>query len=406
MGLEPRAAALEPNARVRDALIMALRALVLGWALSALFACGSEEHIDATRPDSAGGAGGTAGDRAEGGADASQGGTGEAGVSAGGSTSLVRDASCNFDATAASDGCTAQTVTAAPVPLDIIWIIDQSCSMDQEIAGVRSAINGSFTSVMDQSGIDYRVIMLADDTDPKGVCVDPPLGAASCGQPNPPRFYQVDIRNLSYQSLQNVMDTFASWQAYLRPEAFRVFVEVTDDESQVSHTQFESWLFSGGGRGFFGDATNLGYVFHSICGIRVPALPTEPELSQKCNTAVGPGLNYQRLSIRSGGLRQPICATDYSPIIRAIAGATLDAVSCRFALPAGVDPASLRVEYTPSGGGSMVVFDRVSSASACGSGDGFYFDDACPPTRATLCPASCATVQSDANAVLRWLIGC
>src|SRR5690606_17088685 len=80
----------------------------------------------------------------------------------------------------------------------IIFVIDNSSSMADEIISVQNNINESFASIIGASGIDYRVIMISahgtaqqDDS----ICVGAPLSAASCEpvpeQPgnNPPIFY-------------------------------------------------------------------------------------------------------------------------------------------------------------------------------------------------------------------------
>jgi hypothetical protein len=297
---------------------MARFGIALAFAIAVTSACGSDEEVGgghgaAGATDATGGSAGNAGG-AGAPADAAAGGSGGAGAN-GGTGSLL----CDPDS-ALPDACTQRDVGTAGTALDIIVMVDQSASMDQEIPQVRSNINQGLATMLAASGMDYRVIMLAAKDDPNSICVDPPLGGASCGENNPPLFYQVDQRNLSYESLQNFTVMFPSWQGYLRPGALRIIVEITDDESLVTDTTFDAWLLTGGGAGYFGTAVDRRYVFHSIVGVREPADPTAPLVTQKCNTAVGPGVQYQRLSITSGGLRTPVCASDYSAVFRAIAG--------------------------------------------------------------------------------------
>jgi len=297
--------------------MMARLGLAAVFAIAVTSACGSDEEVGdggsaaAGATDATGGSAGDAGD-ADAPTDAAAGGSGGAGAT-GGTGSLLCDAS------ASPDGCTERDAGATGAELDIIVTVDQSASMDQEIAQVRGNLNQSLASSLAASGIDYRVIMIADKDDPNSICIDPPLGGANCGENNPPLFYQVDQRNLSNESLQNFMSTFPSWQGYLRPGALRIIVEITDDESAVSDTTFDAWLLTGGGAGYFGTLAERRYVFHSIVGVRNAADATAPLITLKCNTAVGPGVQYQRLSITSGGLRTPVCAGDYSAVFRAIA---------------------------------------------------------------------------------------
>jgi hypothetical protein len=84
-------------------------------------------------------------------------------------------------------------------------------------------------------------------------------------------------------------------------------------------------------------------------------------------------------------------------------------LSCDFAMPQGtvdnpVDPARINVNYTPSGGTTLLI-GQTSSASDCATG-GWYYDNATAPTRIFLCPNTCAVVQSDPNASLQIVLGC
>ena len=82
-----------------------------------------------------------------------------------------------------------------------------------------------------------------------------------------------------------------------------------------------------------------------------------------------------------------------------------DAVSCTFDLPnAGLfDPNNITVEYTPSNG-PPVPLAEVSGPGACGAG--WYLDDPQNPTKVTLCPSTCSTVQADTGASVQVIAGC
>jgi hypothetical protein len=108
----------------------------------------------------------------------------------------------------------------------------------------------------------------------------------------------------------------------------------------------------------------------------------------------------------TGGLRYPICAqgnpavTDFSPIFSEIAQGVIEtaAIPCEFDFPTVsgiINPANIRVNYTPSAGGTAVEFNRVTEAGACSVGDDFYFDDNINPTKLFLCGGACTTVQND-----------
>ena len=88
------------------------------------------------------------------------------------------------------------------------------------------------------------------------------------------------------------------------------------------------------------------------------------------------------------------------------------AVSCEFKMPASdngkpVDPTQVNVDYVPGNGGKPVSFGQVASQADCTEQKGgWYYDDAKLPTKITLCPSTCAAVQSDAKAKVEVLLGC
>jgi hypothetical protein len=166
-------------------------------------------------------------------------------------------------------------------PIDIIFLIDNSGSMGDDIAEVKARINTQFAQILEDSKVDYRVIMFTRygrSTLPSSlqVCVKSPLGPDDCGIPtpgsggasgfggaagmggaagaggfglggnggakstsihNPPRFFHYDVQVESTDSLCLLFDAWTKndlqggppWSSYLRPGTHKVFVEITDD---------------------------------------------------------------------------------------------------------------------------------------------------------------------------------
>ena len=363
-------------------------------------------------------AGGASGSSAGGASGSSAGGAGNSGGSAGSADASLPDVSFTYDPpdAGADDACAAVTASASSPPVDIIWIIDQSCSMGTEIAQVKANVNGNFATIIQNSGLDYRVIMFANYAYPtvaRQVCVAPPLGAAACGQNNPPKFFQVNRSIESWDSLSLFMNTtyWTQIKANLRPGAYKAFIEVTDDQSNpTTAAQFDTFLLTGAGAGYFGTTAKRNYVFHSIVGVNTPLGPTQPKTNTKCSTAVNTGPQYQDLSILTGGLRHPVCDTNYSAVFNNIANNIVKAVACELLTPqnsdAGViDWTKVEVQYTPGGTGTPTTYLQVGSAAAC-TGNGFYYDNPANPTKVTLCPSSCTTVSADKSAKVELLLGC
>lgn len=207
-----------------------------------------------------------------------------------------------FDPTRATpDACASIRADAAERrrPMDVILSIDNSGSMDSEIEEVQERINEDFYDILEDSEIDYRVILVSrygkvgatigDSDDP--VHISPPLGGSTCAGTNPDycdpltfpahgKFYHysADIESLDmWQKLlgglflpdelqssgSNVRqdgDQFFPWTVraptgydeFLREGSFKVFVGISDDT--ISGSEFSdqapneaSWSFSTSG---------------------------------------------------------------------------------------------------------------------------------------------------------------
>ncbi len=332
-----------------------------------------------------------------------------------GTDPLVPDMPCANEAAVAS---------AVSKPVDIIFVIDNSGSMQGEILAVQNNINTNFASIISASGIDYRIIMVSrhGKADPnESICVSMPLSGHSCtpvpAQPvNTTRFFQYSVEIGSRNSFDRILSTYNTadefglapngWSEWLRPDAFKFFIEFTDDASNMTVADFETGLFALV-PSHFGTATDRNYVFHSIVGLveNTPATaawtPADPIQSAKCtasNGAVNPGTRYQELSIATGGLRFPLCEFgSFDVIFQEVATGVVDRVSlpCTFAVPPApsgktLDLDKVVVVFTPSGGGTPVSLERVADATACVT-DAWYLDN----DQIVLCADTCTQVEAD-----------
>lgn len=434
----------------------------------------------------AGASAGSAGAAATGGS-----GSGGDGSGLGGAATLTSYPDAGFeyapsDAGPATCAAVTEQATLRKRPMDIIISIDNSGSMAGEVDAVQQRVNDDFAAIIEQSGIDYRVIMVSrygnvhseNTASPYdgafGVCIGDPLGGSECPATavattpalvnDRPRFFHDSINigsgNMWCQMVSSFSLATASapsgWQQWLRPDAFKVFIGITDDsprrnsggtqgqcrtDSNLSDDlagaqQFDTLL-----RGLsdqFGTSDARNYAWYSIVGMAgnsttspTPLGPNEPVQAQCCRgdgasvtcpasdltpdaDGVRAGTGYQELSRMTGGLRYPSCFNNnFNAMFNAVAEGVIErsSASCEYTLPepAGgtINPANIVATYHPSGVGQPdVVLDRVSGADQCGSSQGFYLDDNDSPTRLLLCGQACTLVQADDNARIDIDFGC
>jgi hypothetical protein len=381
-------------------------------------------------------------------------------------------------------------------PVDIVFIIDNSASMASEIQSVQASVNDNFAKIIAESGVDYRVIMLADfgyfNGNARSICVTGGLNpgqacpansadAVYAGAPklNAPRFFHYDPDGAkhdkatsvgSLNSLCRALEWYAKpdgwklapqgWGQWLRKDALKVFVEITDDHASCSadlngdgkvDVQFDDtkddpqdandvageWQAKTFDKALrmlsseqFGTDSARNYIWHSIvslpskpaASIDEPYTAAEPIKAANCSSGENPGRAYEALSRMTDGLRFPICAADaavgkgdlsgFNAVFKKIAQGVVEGsqVACDFAVPqapAGVtlDRSTVEVVYTPGNAADAkpIAFREVADKSQCGTqSSDFFFDK----DRILLCASACSRVQGDTKAALDVRFGC
>jgi hypothetical protein len=286
------------------------------------------------------------------------------------------------------------------LPTDIIWVVDQSGSMNQETQYVQ-AKNNDFVSLISASNIDYRVTMIATPSGTNAICVPGPLGGASCG--NNTSFRLVNQRIGSKDGPSLAVSKYGLYSDFLRPDATKHFVFVTDDNSSMSAASFTSAVNALQPAGMFDN-----FKVHAIYAYG-------NGLSTGCTGPFGSGAAtgtvYTTLVTNTGGARGVICNDDWMQVFNDITQAVIDGtqVACEITMPTppegeSLDPAKVNVKY--QSGSTSTTLPQVSSDAACTATGGWYYDDNMAPTKITLCPATCSVVQSDPSANLKLELGC
>jgi hypothetical protein len=325
-------------------------------------------------------------------------------------------------------------------PVDIILVIDTSSSMDPVSSSVEANLNTSLTQMLAASGLDYRVIAIANYGAGASLCLAAPLGQDACAPPGPlapvgPTLFQYSIGLGSGSFLEAILGTYTAlpsavqapyyavqpmgWQPWLRPEALKIFIGITDAEEMSNATApgdaFDQQLLALDPVQF-GTPEARNYVFHTIAGMAanspadLPWPADAPIVSTDCVGFSGkePGEPMQQVSKLTGGLRFPLCQyASFDALFETVATGVIETtpVACELAIPPAedggmIDPDTLEVEYT-GGGGQLHVFHQVPDITAC-EPDAFYVALGV----IQLCPATCGLVQGDPQAMVSIHYGC
>lgn len=295
--------------------------------------------------------------------------------------------------------CSAETTMARTTfrPVDVIWVIDRSGSMRGEADAVQANIN-RFVMDIEAAMIDVHVVMISAM---EFVNVPGPLGM------DPSRFLYVEEDVQSHDGLSALVGRFDAYRDFLRPEATTHFVAVTDDESDMSASTFQSQMSS---------LLGHPYTLHAIVS---PPGSTHCEPPGLCFLRVdgceGPddeaadnGDEYWSVATATGGQMLSICTTDWSGLFSTLTAAIAvrSELPCRYILPPPPDGMSLdrmrvNVVYTPSGGGEQYI-PYVENFSNCGAGGGWYYED----DDIVVCPATCTTLTADSGGTVEIALGC
>lgn len=314
----------------------------------------------------------------------------------------------------ANNCATAQAAAIKP-PIDIIVIVDQSESMDEEIVSIKASIN-NLSTILATTGIDYRVVMIATkdgaNSSPYNVCVPPPLGGPNCDS-NPPTFRLVNQFVYSNDGLKLALTTLDAtagdkvWADFLRPNALKIFIPVTDDDSKgssgISAANFDAQLLGKAG-GQFGTDMARNYRFYPIIG--ASAYPSEV----KCGSdAVNNGAEYIALTKMTGGKWFPVCNASFAPVFTEIGSTLAEQSACELAIPTPanggeLDPDKVNVKFTSSDGTKTNVVLQDKSAGCEEGANGWQYNT--DGTKVLLCGDACEQARNDPGSKVDVEFGC
>jgi hypothetical protein len=288
------------------------------------------------------------------------------------------------------------TDTTTVVPADIIFAIDSSRSMNEEIEFVQTYMN-EFSQQIADAGIDARVILIGD---PDAICIGAPLGSGMCpDDAKAPAYIHVPQMVDSRDGLNVIIDSYPDWSMHLRPAATKSFVIISDDDATdfpnnsaatfeanltaLDPVMFENWSFNGV------------YCF------------------TQCDQAAAIGQVYVDLVANTKGVGGDLCLQDFQPVFDRLAEQIImtsgSEITCEWALPAAPKDQSFTRELVSvvrgSDAGGTSPLTQVTSAAACAAG-GWYFDNLLNPSKIVACPSTCTELQGQTGGRVDVTFGC
>lgn len=274
-------------------------------------------------------------------------------------------------------------------PADIIFVIDNSVSMGNEIALVQANMN-QFSTQMAAASVDARVNLISGFThnSDAGICIPPPLGNGLCpgDDHNPPAYFRVDNWIGSHNSLSRILQHYPEYSANLRPTAATHLVVVTDDESDVDAASFTA-MFTALNPNF------ANFQFHTITNHK--------------------GNVYKALATQTGGLIGDLNLGQFQPVFDQLAADVISGASlaCEYEIPPPgpgelFDPDEVNAEFSDGQGGVLEI-GRVDDPAHCaGVADGWYYDNPDDPSQIILCAQTCDAIQGYVDAEIKMIFGC
>jgi hypothetical protein len=296
--------------------------------------------------------------------------------------------------------CAKNEADAIKPPVDFIMIVDQSGSMDSEISSVKANVN-KLSGLLANSGVDYHFVMIAGTTGQLPICVPEPLAGPNCGA-NGSVFLPIDHHVESNDALDILLTERPNYESFLRPEALKVFIPVTDDNAYMKAPDFDAKLI--GATSPFGTDEKRRYVFYPIIGAA-----EYPNQTDTCGSvAVNNGYEYLRLAKMTGGKWFPSCTSAFAPVFNEIGSTIAAQVACELGIPlpgkgTTLDREHVNVNLTSSTGQVTPVLQ--DNTAACDQGaDGWQFSE--DDKTVILCGATCDTVRNDPGSKVTIEFGC
>jgi len=339
---------------------------------------------------------------AQGGSTSSTGGSTPAGAGGAGANGNGGTGGNSIDPTGTGGGviCSTTDKKAEPTPLDIIFVLDWSQSMQGESwDGTTSALQTFFDDPQ-STGISAGLVYnpTTKPLGPDDPCdqlfykvLDVPIAplpdnafALTNSMPAEALGYATPL----YAALSGSLMAATAYQD--AHPTHKVIVVMTGDGDYNT---------CGPGIGAIADWAKTALDYN---GVRTYVIAVESSTID---------LDNLQLIAQQGGTTAVYDAQDISQFSSKMAEIRAAALGCDFEIPdppAGeaLVPDKVNFTYTPGGSDTPLTLPRADDLADCGNQPGWYFDNNVSPTKILVCPASCATIQNDTEAEVAVAFGC
>jgi len=307
-------------------------------------------------------------------------------------------------------------------PVDIIFGIDTSGSMMEEVLMVQDNLNTFSQQIMD-ANIDVHVIVLSalktgapvfPNVD--GPCVAPPLGAGNCPDDSlPPTYVHIDALVTSFDVLDVYINQYPQYKPHLRENSLKTFVTISDDNAtNETHP--------------IGSAIPEMKPVHHNADLFIDAVaqlePDSPMWSNwrysgiysftLCDASLTGAIGeiHADLVERTQGVAGDLCLQDFQPVFNELAKELVSGskLACDWAIPTPPEDELMDIEKTSVqftlDGTRESPLPRILDGANCADHDAWYYDNPENPTRIFACPVTCERVQSADQAEVGILFGC
>lgn len=323
---------------------------------------------------------------AGGGGAGGMGGTGGMTVDTGGGTTTTSD----------TTPCVSTSAEAQRVPLDIIFLVDRSSSMQgDKWDGTTSALA---TFCNDPASTKIGV----------GLAYFPSFSSDICD----PVSYQalnVPIASLPFNAFPITNSFPAEATAYGTPTwpALKGVLTVATAHQDANPTHKVVVVLATDGDPFaceplaISEVAKLAQSALDYNGVRTFVIGVEGSIIP----------NLDEIAAAGGTTAAYDITDDINEFTAKMKEIRTESLGCEFEIPPlpngkELEPDEVNFTYTPAGVGEPKVLLRANDLGDCMGKPGWYFDSNAAPTKILLCPVSCVTVQADVNAKVDVLFGC